>query len=65
MLNAILEGKAGRITLNEGMRQSWQTVFQSYEDLLTAAIDLGNYAEARSLFNNPGLLDDNEKCTNP
>lgn len=38
MLNAILEGKAGRITLNEGMRQSWRTVFQSYEDLLTAAI---------------------------
>ena len=38
MLNAILEGKAGRITLNEGIPQSWRTVFQSYEDLLTAAI---------------------------
>ncbi|MGG6134545.1 hypothetical protein ACQV2E_01540 [Pantoea allii] len=38
MLNAILEGKAGRIMLNEGIRQSWRTVFQSYEDLLTAAI---------------------------
>lgn len=38
MLNAILEGKAGRITLNEGMQQSWRAVFQSYEDLLTAAI---------------------------
>jgi hypothetical protein len=37
MLNAILEGK-GRITLNEGIPQSWRTVFQSYEDLLTAAI---------------------------
>lgn len=38
MLNAILEGKAGRIMLNEGKPQSWRTVFQSYEDLLTAAI---------------------------
>ncbi|MDR4898333.1 hypothetical protein [Yersinia kristensenii] len=38
MLNAILEGKAGRIMLNEGVPQSWRTVFQSYEDLLTAAI---------------------------
>lgn len=38
MLNAILEGKAGRITLHEGVPQSWRTVFQSYEDLLTAAI---------------------------
>lgn len=38
MLNAILEGKAGRITLNEEVPQSWRTVFQSYEDLLTAAI---------------------------
>lgn len=38
MLNAILEGKAGRVTLNEGIPQSWRTVFQSYEDLLTAAI---------------------------
>jgi hypothetical protein len=38
VLNAILEGKAGRITLNEGIPQSWRTVFQSYEDLLTAAI---------------------------
>lgn len=38
MLNAILEGKAGRIMLNEEVPQSWRTVFQSYEDLLTAAI---------------------------
>lgn len=38
MLSAILEGKAGRITLNEGVPQSWRTVFQAYEDLLTAAI---------------------------
>lgn len=38
MLNAILEGKAGRITLNGEEPQSWRTVFQSYEDLLTAAI---------------------------
>lgn len=38
MLNAILEGKAGRIMLDGGEPQSWRTVFQSYEDLLTAAI---------------------------
>lgn len=30
-----------------------------------AAIDIGNYEEARNWFNNPGLLDDNEKNTNP
>lgn len=38
MLNAILEGKAGRIRLDSDESQSWRTVFQSYEDLLTAAI---------------------------
>jgi len=38
MLNAILEGKAGRVTLNEDKPQSWRAVFKSYEDLLTAAI---------------------------
>ena len=43
MLNAILEGKAGRITLNEGMRQSWRTVFQSYEDLLQSGAGLTIY----------------------
>lgn len=38
MLNAILEGKAGRITLDGDLPQSWRAVFQTYEDLLTAAI---------------------------
>lgn len=38
MLNAILEGKAGRVRLDGDESQSWQTVFQSYEDLLTATI---------------------------
>ena len=38
MLNAILEGKAGRIRLDGYESQSWRTVFQSYEDFLTAAI---------------------------
>jgi hypothetical protein len=38
MLTAILKGKASRIMLNEGIPQSWRTVFEPYEDLLTAAV---------------------------
>lgn len=38
MLTAVLEGKAGRIVFDGNTSQSWRTVFQSYEDLLTAAI---------------------------
>ncbi|HEI8723375.1 hypothetical protein [Serratia marcescens] len=30
-----------------------------------AAIDIGNYEEARKWFQNPNLLDINEKNTNP
>jgi hypothetical protein len=38
MLNAILEGKAGRVMLDGDEAQSWRAVFKSYEDLLTAAV---------------------------
>ncbi|EHA0636346.1 hypothetical protein JJT54_004462 [Salmonella enterica] len=32
---------------------------------VVAAIDIGNYDEARKWFHNPSLLDENEKLTNP
>ncbi|CAI9388879.1 MULTISPECIES: hypothetical protein [Citrobacter] len=37
MLQAILNGKARRVSLENGDEQSWRSVFQRYEDLLTAA----------------------------
>lgn len=37
MLQAILNGKARRVSLPGGDTQSWRSVFQRYEDLLTAA----------------------------
>ena len=37
MLQAILNGKARRVSLQGGDAQSWRSVFQRYEDLLTAA----------------------------
>lgn len=37
MLQAILNGKARRVSLQNEEAQSWRSVFQQYEDLLTAA----------------------------
>lgn len=37
MLHAILNGKARRVSLQSDESQSWRSVFQRYEDLLTAA----------------------------
>lgn len=37
MLHAILNGKARRVSLQNDESQSWRSVFQRYEDLLTAA----------------------------
>ncbi|MDC9581142.1 hypothetical protein PSI15_06090 [Xenorhabdus sp. PR6a] len=37
MLHAILEGKAGSVTIGDKKPQSWRSIFQSREDLLTAA----------------------------
>lgn len=37
MLQAILNGKARRVNLSGEETQSWRSVFQRYEDLLTAA----------------------------
>ncbi|MCE0490453.1 hypothetical protein LU196_10380 [Pantoea sp. Mb-10] len=36
MLNAILQGKSGRV-VKDGISQSWRSVFKHYEDMLTAA----------------------------
>ncbi|MGR4050441.1 hypothetical protein [Kosakonia cowanii] len=37
MLHAILHGKARRVDVSDKASQSWRSVFQHYEDLLTAA----------------------------
>ncbi|MDE9436255.1 hypothetical protein KKI95_10020 [Xenorhabdus bovienii] len=37
MLHAILNGKARRVSLENDSSQSWRSIFQHYEDLLTAA----------------------------
>lgn len=57
LINAALDGyKNGTLSRDSAMSSLAHVM---------AAIDIGNYAEARSWFNNPGLLDDNEKLTNP
>lgn len=57
LINAALDGyKKGTLSRESAMSALAHVM---------AAIDIGNYAEARSWFNNPGLLDDNEKLTNP
>lgn len=57
LINAALDGyKNGTLSRESAMN--------SLAHVITA-IDIGNYAEARNWFNNPDLLDDNEKHTNP
>lgn len=57
LINAALDGyKNGTLSRDSAMSSLAHVM---------AAIDIGNYAEARNWFNNPGLLDDNEKHTNP
>ncbi|MHA6636750.1 hypothetical protein ACX3OY_23535 [Citrobacter farmeri] len=57
LINAALDGyKSGTLSRDSAMSSLAHVM---------AAIDIGNYAEARNWFNNPGLLDDTEKRTNP
>lgn len=57
LINAALDGYKNGTLSRESAMSSLAHVM--------AAIDIDNYAEARNWFNNPGLLDDNEKRTNP
>lgn len=57
LINAALDGYKNGTLSRDSARRSLAHVI--------AAIDIGNYAEAREWFKNPGLLDDNEKRTNP
>ncbi|WJT05471.1 hypothetical protein ACEPWQ_24945 (plasmid) [Leclercia adecarboxylata] len=57
LINAALDGyKNGTLSRESAMSSLAHVI---------AAIDIGNYAEARNWFNNPELLDDTEKRINP
>lgn len=56
-LNAALDGYKNGTLSRDNVRSALAHVI--------AAIDINNYGEARQWFKNPGLLDDNEKRTNP
>ncbi|EAO6358540.1 hypothetical protein FCF58_14045 [Salmonella enterica] len=52
LINAALDGyKNGTLSRDSAMSSLAHVI---------AAIDIGNYAEARNWFNNPGLLDDTD-----
>jgi hypothetical protein len=57
LLNAALDGYQNGTLSRDSVRSALAHVI--------AAIDLGNYEEARQWFTNPGLLDVNEKNTHP
>lgn len=57
LLNAALDGYKNGTLSRDSARSALAHVI--------AAIDLGNYEEARQWFTNPGLLDVNEKNTHP
>ncbi|MBD0847100.1 MULTISPECIES: hypothetical protein [Pectobacterium] len=56
LINAALEGYKNGTLSQEGAMNSLAHVM--------AAIDIGNYAEARAWFQNPNYLDENEKLIN-
>lgn len=57
LLNAALDGYKNGALSRDSVRSALAHVI--------AAIDWGNYEEARQWFTNPGLLDVNEKNTHP
>lgn len=57
LINAALDGyKNGTLSRDSTMSALAHVI---------AAIDIGNYSEARNWFQNPSLLDENERNTHP